>query len=224
MESYLDAVEIARRLGVTYAVRQRLRLRTIWCIDVPYEDQKKLKNGRNNAKRKAAKAKKVGLKPREKAILGILDRMAAKGLPGNMGDLQRQAARHHLFKDLEDIPRQVRRVVDKLVKAGHLGRRLEPRRERGGQEWYVWRETPIPPAHPENVRCKTPIFIGSNHRTNSCAISPEGAIAGHDLDGVEVKDLDEGIPPPWVTASVQAPVLAGAAPGAQPVFQKEGRL
>jgi DNA-binding CsgD family transcriptional regulator len=80
------------------------------------------------------KADKPTLKPREEAII----KMVAAGI--NMGDLARKASRHRLFRDLDDAPRQVRRIVDKLEKSGDLGTRLEPR-ERGGSERYIWPES-----------------------------------------------------------------------------------
>jgi hypothetical protein len=165
--AYLNADAMAKRLGVTWAERQSRHLRTIGAIDLPKAEREKMRRAKHDAKRKQAKVKPAELKPREKAIMRMVGNMIG------MGDLARKAARHRLFHGREDTPRQVRRIVDKLVQAGHLGKRLEPRRERGGSEWFIWREsktkeTPAPQPLPESVRCKTSIFIGSNHRTKSC--------------------------------------------------------
>jgi DNA-binding MarR family transcriptional regulator len=48
----------------------------------------------------------------------------------NMGDLSKLMARS---------PHQVRKIVKVLVEAGYLGRRFEPRWDRGVRDWFVWR-------------------------------------------------------------------------------------
>lgn len=131
--AYLTADVMAHRLGVTYAERQSLRLRTIGAIDVSAAEREKIRRTKYDVKRKqdkAAKPKK--LKPREQAILRMIGNMIG------MGHLCRKAARHRLFH-LENVPLEVRRVVKRLEKSGHLGTRKETR-ERGGCELYIWRE------------------------------------------------------------------------------------
>jgi hypothetical protein len=76
---------------------------------------------------------KPALGKRERAVLKMV------GTGQNMGDLARKAARSALFRNLENVPLEVRRIVARLVKSGHLGQRLEPR-DRGGKELYVWNE------------------------------------------------------------------------------------
>lgn len=191
--AYLDADTMAKRLGVTWAERCSLNLRTIGAIDVLKAEREKMRRVKAEAKRKRVRAEKPKpLAPREQAILHMVGPMIS------MGDLARKAARHHSFDGCQDTPRQVRRIVDKLVQAGHLGRRLEPC-HRGGHEWFLWREQPeqcetakpktketiVPQADSENVRRQTPIFIGSNRRTKSCVNIPVGDTEKHDFDGVE---------------------------------------
>src|SRR5579883_102051 len=152
-EATVKADVITTRLGVTYTVRQSLRMRTIGAIDVNKAGRDRMRRGRAEAKRQARaaaqrEAKARILSPREKVIL----KMVGTGI--RMGDLARKAERHRLFQGREDTPRQVRRIVNKLEKAGHVGSHLE-RSGRGGKERYVRRdsrEVPCFPANPEVVR------------------------------------------------------------------------
>jgi hypothetical protein len=202
--AFLKADPMADRIGITYEINRQLDLRTIGASDVRKPDRDKLRRQRWNAKRrsdKAAMPKK--LSERERVILGILERMADKGTTVvDMGDLQRAAARHRLFRDLMDVPSQVRRDAEKLAKAGHVSIRKESS-ERGGFECYVWLETPLSIANPEFALRKTPIFIGSNRRAKSGVNSRRDSIGGQDSDAVEVIDIGTG---------ERAPGLAGAQP------------
>jgi hypothetical protein len=134
--AFMKADVMAARLGVTYATHQRLRFRTIGAIDVPATERKRRRRQRDNVERKAARAaKRAKLTKRERAIIRMVRDMCG------MADLCRKAERSPLFRDLENVPLQVRRIVKKLVDAGRLGWRLEPRRgERRQREYYVWDE------------------------------------------------------------------------------------
>jgi hypothetical protein len=181
-DAYAKADPLADRIGLTYAVRQLLHLRTIGSIDVRKPERERLRRQRAKDKVQAAKPAKP-LTDREKTIV----RMVGTGI--NMGDLSRRAKRSPLFRHLENVPLEVRRIVGRLVKSGHLGQRLEPR-DRGGREYYLWpqernaQETPVPQSLHENAPRQTPIFIGSNRGAVSCVNTPEGGNAQHDLDGV----------------------------------------
>jgi hypothetical protein len=172
--AFLDADEIAKRMGVSFSTKERLKTRTIGAYDVPKAERKKIYRQRYEAKRKQAAAeKKPALSKRELAVLKMV------GVMASMGDVAEKAKRHPLFRGREDIPRQVRRIVDQLEKSGRCGSRLEPR-DRGGTERFIWneaiakaKENATAEAHPENVRRGTPIFIGSNRRTKSCVRTPK---------------------------------------------------
>jgi hypothetical protein len=179
-EAYLKADEIAAKLGVVYADRQHLHLRSIGSIDVNKAGRERLRRERYNTKRRgmaaAEKPPKPVLTPREKALI----KMVSAGR--NMGDLSKRAARSPLFRNLENVALQVRRIVARMVKAGHLGQRLEPR-DRGGKEFYVWNEHIAQAAEgasrrakAENAPRQTPIFIGSNRGASACVNSSEGAM------------------------------------------------
>ena len=128
--AYFDADPMADRLGITYAVRQRLRLRTIGSTDLRKGGRENRRRRRWNTKRKKVKADQADPEAARRSHHQNGRRRH------NMGDLARKASRHRLFRDLDDAPRQVRRIVDKLEKSGDLGTRLEPR-ERGGSERYI---------------------------------------------------------------------------------------
>jgi hypothetical protein len=130
-EAYISARDRAIRLGVTYAQRQFLGLREIGSNDVDKAGLERLRRQRWADKRRGVAADrppKPVLTPRQKTLI----KMVSTGRC--MGDLQRSAARSVLFKDLENVPLEVRRIVARLVKAGHLGQRLEPR-DRGGRSF-----------------------------------------------------------------------------------------
>ena len=198
-EAYLKADEIAARMGVTYAVRQHLHLRSIGSIDVDKAERERLRRQRYADKRRAKAAEKPpnpAHSPREKALIKMV------GAGRNMGDLSKRAARSALFRDLQNIPLEVRRVVARLVKAGHLGQRLEPR-DRGGKEFYVWNEHMAQAAESAANRAKvknapreTPIFIGSNRGAFACVNSSEGAVEKQDRGGVKWDHVDEAEPWP----------------------------
>src|ERR1700733_7639214 len=119
--AYLDADELGRRMGVNFATKERLGTRTIGAYDVLKPEREKIYRARAEAKRKQAAAeKKPALSEREKAILKMV------GVMARMSDVANKAKRHPLFRGREDIPRQVRRIVEKLEKSGHCGSRLEP--------------------------------------------------------------------------------------------------
>jgi hypothetical protein len=111
----------------------------------------------------------------------------------NMGNVAKKAARSPLFRDLGNVPLEVRRIVTRLVKSGHVGRRLEPR-EGGGTEYYLWneriakaREMAKRQVHLENASRQTPIFIGSNRGADLCVSVPGDQID----DAVDQLSLDE---------------------------------
>lgn len=162
--AYLDADMMAKRLGVTWAVRQSLRLRTIGAIDKPKAEREQMRRAKADAKRKAKPAEPTPLKPREAAIMKMV------GPALRMSDLARKAKRHRLFQKLDNVPHEVRRVVKRLVAAGHLGQRLEPS-QRGGTEWFLWRketkEMPAAQAYLKNAPRQNPIFIDSNRGADS---------------------------------------------------------
>ena len=95
--AYLNADDLADRLGVTYATRQALHLRTIGSIDVRKGDRERLRRARYSTKRKqkaADKPAKLELSARERTMLVKTGR--------SMDDLTRKARRSRLFRDLED--------------------------------------------------------------------------------------------------------------------------
>jgi hypothetical protein len=193
--AFLDADAIAKRMGVNFASKERLKVRTIGAYDVPKAERKRIYRQRYEAKRKQAAAeKKPAMSKREQAVLKMV------GVMASMGDVAEKAKRHPLFRGREDIPRQVRRIVEKLEKSGHFGSRLEPR-DRGGTERYIWneaiakaKENAAAQAHPENVRRGTPIFIGSNRRTKSLVRTPKERY--ENSGGVKWGPVDEAEPWP----------------------------
>jgi hypothetical protein len=195
--AFLDADAIAKRMGVNFSTKERLKVRTIGAYDVPKAERKKIYRQRYEAKRKQAAEKKPALSKRERAVIKMV------GVMMNMGDVAEKAKRHPLFRGREDIPRQVRRIVEKLEKSGHFGSRLEPR-DRGGTERFVWneaiaKENAAAEAHPKNVRRGTPIFIGSNRRTKSCVRTPKercDTIYSGDVKWDQVDNPAEPAPPP----------------------------
>jgi hypothetical protein len=130
--AWLKADKIAKWFRVNFAAKQRLKLRTIGAYDILKPERDAIYKARKAAKRKqrAAEKKKAKLTPRDQAIMAIVDRMNAKGIPGNMGDIQRQAARHKLFKGRQDIPRHLGHDVKKLVERNQI-------QTRGGLVYYA---------------------------------------------------------------------------------------
>jgi hypothetical protein len=175
-EAYISADERAARLGVTYAVRQILHLREIGSTDVDKAGRERLRRQRYDDERRAKAAEKPPkpiLSDREKAIVKMV------GTGQGMGDLARRAGRSAPFRDLANVPLEVRRVVARLVESGELGQRLEPR-ERGGKEYYIWNERIAKaaeaqqnPEQVENAPRETPVFKGSNRGAFACVIPPE---------------------------------------------------
>jgi hypothetical protein len=133
--AFLDADEIGKRMGVSFAVKERLKTRTLGAYDVSKPERARIYEDRKAAGRKAKAAEKKAnkpLSPREKLVIKLVDRM------GSMGDICRKAARSALFRDLDNVPLEIRRIVGRLVKKGILGWRLEPRRGESRQrERYV---------------------------------------------------------------------------------------
>jgi hypothetical protein len=116
------------------------------------------------------------------------------GVMARISDVTKKAQRHPLFRGREDIPRQVRRIIQKLEQSGYCGSRLEPQ-DRGGTERFIWneviakaKETAAAQAHPENVRRGTPILIGSNRRTKSCVRTPFGGMKAGLREGSDLVD------------------------------------
>jgi hypothetical protein len=190
--AFLDADALAKRMGVNFATKERLRVRTIGAYDVPKAEREKIYRQRYEANRKQAAAeKKPALSKRELAVLKMV------GVMASMGDVAQKAKRHRLFRNLENVPLEVRRIVSRLVKCGHFGQRLEPR-DRGGKEWFVWneqiakaKENAAAQAHPENAPRQTPIFVGSNRSAESCVRTPKercensGGVKWNPMDDLE---------------------------------------
>jgi hypothetical protein len=204
--AYLNADELATRMGVNFVTKDRLKTRTIGAYDVPKAERAKIYRQRAKEKRKQdAAAKKAVRSKRELVVLKMVGHML------DMGELVAKAKRHQLFRGREDVPRQVRRIVEKLEKSGLLESRLEPQ-HRGGYKRFIWneafvkaKEMPAAQAPPENVRRQTPVFIGSNHRTKSCVRTPkEIDETGRREVGDQMDGLAQPAPPtPWLRRRFQ---------------------
>jgi hypothetical protein len=175
--AYLGADTLAKRLGITWALRCSLNLRTIGCIDKTKDEREAMRRAKADAKRKQDKAAKpTKLKPREEAVMRMI------GLMLGMGDICRKASRHRLFYGVDNVPLEVRRIIARLVKRDLLGRRLEPR-DKGGKEWFVWKvqreETTARQPDSKNAPRQATIFTESNRGADLCVNIPVGDTVEH---------------------------------------------
>ncbi len=121
-----DPDPLAHRLGLTYAVRMALGIRTIGSVDVGPEERDRLRRQRGNEKRrKKPNAETIPitkLNPREKVVLAAIGETETTA-----ASIVEQVKGHRAFRGLASVRQEVHRILDRLRKMGLVVDRSEPR-------------------------------------------------------------------------------------------------
>jgi hypothetical protein len=138
--------ELGREIGLTYAVRKRLVVRTIRGVDASSEDEmERLRCDNRNANKRRKRAARqesstmetstaVVLTPRQRKVLAKID-----GAEIAVPELIKRVAGLKEFRKLAEPRREVHKIIDHLVAIGLVVDRNEPNPQ-GGKVRFVWHQ------------------------------------------------------------------------------------